>query len=317
LVLLKGDFVLDSSLQLKSFVTLQGVGLARLNFSSGLTGENMIEFLDSTDARGIVVDNLILYGNLAGNTGCRGMYFASNQSSTYIDPSKEQRIVTVTNCKVTYFAREGLTCIDIYTGYDVGTYNIERNMFHYNYRESGSYDVNFTDTTDTYFIDNELSTGYFHHLTASQVKSNYFGGGDSGGDGVWWEDCQGSLFTGNVVDVADMHGIHVSGASTSDIVISDNRISKSGQHANATYSGIFISSTVGSSYIVITGNIIYYSYSVNKPNYPLYGVYEEAGANYNIICNNAIRGYSSSGYGVYWTGANTVVADNIGSTLEA
>jgi hypothetical protein len=310
-VSIRGDWVVDSSIQMPAWSMLEGP--ARINFTSGLSNENMIEFRDSTNAIGIWVKDLVLYGTSTGNTGCRGIYFESNMPSSVVDPSKEQRIATVAGCKIQYFDLEGITCVDTYSSYDVGSYRIEENMVHYNYRESGSYDINMTDVTDSYVIGNEFSTGYFRHVTASQIKDNYFGGGNSGADAVYLYGLQGTQFCNNIVDLSYYNGITIYGSQIDKLTISGNRISNSGQQTNATYYGIYIDGTVGTSNIIVTDNQIYLT---STHLYMNSSIYQASGADYNIFSLNILKGYASDtgGYGIAYYGSNNEVANNIGST---
>jgi len=308
----RGNWNCDSTVLATSYSMLKGPMKITLNTAN----IPLFAYENTQDGVSVWFEDLTLYGQSLTNT--RGMYFYSNMTYTVADPSTEQRLVTVYNCKIGYFGNEGIWMGCNSSISYAGTFWVQDNFMAYNERTSSTCDLNITYATDGYVLDNEMAVAWFQRLSAFVINNNYFGGGNAGNlVDVTLQDCTGSLFQGNTVDKSYHDGIYIAGSNTANLNIEMNRISKCGYATNATYYGIHIDSSCGyNDSSIIQGNIIFKSSATNILKS---GIYEGTTCGGNLINDNIIQAsdYASDagGYGIDSCAAGfSSVNTNIGTT---
>jgi parallel beta-helix repeat protein len=301
-----GNYTLGSSIILKSYVTLEGEVWGEQKAATTLrladnVNDDVIRTLQQKNYH-ITVRNMQIEGNNAHQTAGNGiMIYAADRS-------------VIEFCMIKWCKDSGICTI----GYDGDNciQTILTNLFIYG---CGKYAVYLTgpdnlvqgvDLGNDYRLNGTESALYLHWADKSIVASSFFWGSKHG---IVIDQSNNVLVTGCRVDYNRYDGIILCNSSRN--VIDSNEIVHNSQIAVGYADGIRL---IGSEAFPCNNNTVSNNFVGEEQDFPQYHHYainEEAPyCDCNCIIGNNVHCYDDER--IKWSGANTIVCNNIGFVTE-
>lgn len=313
----KGTFIIDATINLASNVRLRGVGpMSILQAKANLDTPVIL----GTSVSSIAVENFKINGNQTNqtSTAARGIALTGCTNS-YV------KWMEVTACYghaiLVYGSSSKVSVVDNYI-HDTGIADanpprgiwvlqsskciVSRNIV----IAANGFGMTFQEAPETIVEDNiiEDSTNYdgmiiynCNYITVggNSIKNVY----DSG---IVFELTNYFTCVGNVIQRAGYVGIYLQGSTYG--VVKGNNLKDNGQNAHATYCHDIIftpSGAVNSTYNIVSGNTCHATAAIKV----LYGIHEfNSSQDYNTITNNVCIGQLTAG--IKTAGPHTIVKDN-------
>jgi parallel beta-helix repeat protein len=301
-----GSYTIGSSIILKSYVTLEGEGWGEQRAATTLrladnVNDDVMRTLQQKNYH-IIVRNLQIEGNNVHQTAGNGiMIYAADRS--------------VIEFSMIKWCKDSGVCTAGYDG-DNCIQTILKNLFIYG---CGKYAVYLTgpdnlvqgvDLGNDYNEEGAESALYLHWADKSIIASSFFWGSKHG---IVIDQSNNVLVTGCRVDYNRYDGIILCNSSRN--VIDGNEIVHNSQYVVGYADGVRL---IGSEAIPCNNNTISNNFIGEEQDFPQYHRYaiNEEGpyCDGNCIIGNNV--HSNSDERIRWSGANTIVCNNIGFVTE-